>query len=142
MSVKRSKYDDIFSKCIRERNNYTCEKCGIYTPEGKARLACHCAHIHGRASNATRWDADNAVCLCAACHREFTHHPTDFYRWLKDYLGEGYLQILSEKAHSVKKWTKADKEAMYQHYKNEHKLMLQRRKEGVQGRITFLNFGF
>jgi len=137
--MKRDKYDKIFSDLIRERADHTCEFCGLYI--GKT-LSCHCCHIHGRSSRSVRWDADNALCLCAKHHFFYTNHPTDFFVWLRDYLGEGYLEILSEKAHTVKKWTKADKADLYAHYKSEYKHMLEQRKQGVTGRITFLNYGF
>ena len=139
MAVKRDKYDRIFSKLVRERVDWTCEHCGKYVPEGE-RQAFHCAHIHGRKSRATRWDANNALGLCASCHYHFTDHPDDFSRWCRKYLGDGYMDMLSEKAHSIRKWTKAEKEEMYQHYKNEYEEMMKQRRMGVTGRITFLNY--
>jgi hypothetical protein len=139
MAVKRDKYDRIFSDIVRERADHTCEHCGKY--EGKTQ-SCHCAHIHGRASRATRWCADNVICLCASCHFNFGTHPTEFTNWLREYLGQGYLDVLSERAHSIKKWTKHDKEEMYKHYKDEYKIMMKARNNGVEGRITFLNYGF
>jgi len=139
MGVKRDKYDRIFSDCIRERADHTCEHCGQFI--GKT-VSCHAAHIHGRSARSTRWCADNAICLCASCHFEFGTHPTEFTAWLRKYLGEGYLDMLNERTRAIKKWTKHEKEEMYQHYKAEHIEMLKQRAKGVTGRITFLNYGF
>lgn len=137
MGVKRTKHDAVFSDLIRERANYTCEYSGVYIPEGE-RQACHCAHIHGRKNQSTRYDPDNAVCLSAKWHYYFTDHPTEFTRWLQDYLGEKHLDILRDKAMGIKKWTKAEKEEMYKHYKNELKIMRQKRDNGQTGRIEFV----
>lgn len=114
--------------------DHTCEHCHVQIPEGQ-RQASHCAHIHGRKSQATRYDPDNALNLCAKCHREFTDHPTDFAHWLQEYLGEGHLDILREKAHSIKKWGKGEKDDMLKHYRAEVARIRKCRAEGQQGRI-------
>lgn len=133
MGIKRDKYDAIFSDLIRERANWTCEYCGIKV-EGRS---AHCAHIHGRKSQATRYDPDNAVCLCAKDHYYFTDHPTEFTRWLENYLGEGHLDILREKVNRIKKWYKGEKDEMLKHYKEQKKSLKEKRDEGEIGRIDF-----
>lgn len=135
MALKRDKYDAIFSDLIRERADYTCERCGSQEPGRKSR-AIHCAHIHGRRGRSTRWDIDNAVCLCAKCHFWFTDHPTEFTLWLEEYLGHAYLDILREKALNLKKWSKSDLEEMYEHYKKELRRIECLRNDGVCGYIT------
>lgn len=136
MSVKRDKYDAIFSDIIRERVDYTCEHCGTFVPTGE-RQACHCAHIHGRKHQATRYDPDNAVCLCAKCHYWFTDHPTEFTYWLHQHLGDGHMEILREKVRAIKKWIKGEKDEMRQHYRKELERMRERRSNGEIGRIDF-----
>ena len=139
MGIKRTKYDAVFSDLVRERVNYTCEHSGIYIPEGE-RQACHCAHIHGRKNQSTRYDPDNAVCLSAKSHYYFTDHPTEFTYWLEEYLGEGHLDLLREKARQIKKWYKGEKDEMYKHYKAELKEMRRKRADGDTGRIDFVGW--
>lgn len=139
MGVKRDKYDAIFSDLIRSRVDFTCEHCKTYIPEGQ-RQACHCAHIHGRKAQSTRYDGDNAVCLCAKCHYYFTDHPTEFTYWLHEYLGDGHMDLLREKLNTLKKFYKGEKEEMNKFYKNELKKIQQRRKDGEKGRIDFTSW--
>ena len=134
MAVKRDKYDAVFSDLVRERVDHTCERCNIHIPEGM-RMSSHCAHIHGRKSQATRYDPDNALCLCAKDHYYFTDHPTEFAAFLRDYLGEGHLEIIREKSHSIKKWYKGEKDEMRKHYQQELKRIRADREKGIVGRI-------
>jgi len=61
---------------IWSRDNGHCRACGrrvvksfAYAPH---RGECH--HLVQRAIQATRWDPDYAVLLCAACHQAVTEH--------------------------------------------------------------------
>jgi len=67
-SVKAS-CDKIFSKIIRSKG--ACERCG-----GVDNLQC--AHIYSRKFGSVRFDEDNALCLCAKCHRWGHDHPLEF----------------------------------------------------------------
>lgn len=137
--MKRDKIDSIFSLLIRERSEWNCEYSGLYFPEPD-RISLHCAHIIGRKYLQTRHHPDNAIALAAKHHAYFTDHPADFGAWITKYMGEGRLQLMREKAHSNVKWTKADKEDLYQHLKKEYAIMIQKRKDGVRGRIDFEAF--
>lgn len=130
MGVKRDKYDAVFSDLVRARADYTCEHCSVYIPEGE-RQACHCAHIHGRKHQSTRYDPMNAVCLCAKCHYWFTDHPTEFTYWLHEYLGEGHMDILREKARGIKKWVKGEKDEMRKFYQSELARIRAARNSGI-----------
>lgn len=66
--------DDLFSKQVRTRGE--CEKCGQ-----TVRLSC--AHIISRTYMATRWDQDNALCLCSGCHLFWHKEPILASRWLE-----------------------------------------------------------
>lgn len=136
-AVKINKLDSIFSKLVRERVNYTCENCGTYYPEGRARMAIHCSHYYSRRHQATRYHPDNAFAHCYGCHQKLGGDPGEFYRWYVERMGEGREELIREKANSIFKRTKADKEDLYKHMKEQHKTMLEKRANGETGRIEF-----
>ncbi len=87
MKVRRDPLDDLFSKLVRERANWCCEKCGKYHPEG-TRRSLHCSHFFSRRKRSTRWDPRNAAAHCFKCHQELGENPIEFTKWIKAYLGE------------------------------------------------------
>ena len=121
---------------IRGRENFTCEHCGIFIPEGERQKA-HCAHIIGRKWRGGRWHPENAVCLCASCHAVFTDNPLDWTRWLEKHLGHGHLELLQERRRQPIKYTGADRKDMLAHYRAERNRLLSERANGVTGRIEF-----
>lgn len=54
-----------------------CRKCG-------SRNGLQWAHVRRRNYMAIRWDRDNSMALCAACHLRYTHHPLEFEQWCRD----------------------------------------------------------
>lgn len=119
--MKRDQADIWFSKCIRARNNWSCECCSKQYDQSSTGL--HCAHIYGRANKSTRWDADNACSLCYACHQRFTSHPIDFHEWLRDHMGEGHMDILREKRRAILKTNAALRKEIAAHYRQEYRRM-------------------
>lgn len=73
--MKRDRRDAEFSRAIRERDNYTCQRCGnSFLPNSRG---LHSAHlVNGRGKLATRWEPDNAVSLCYGDHRWLDTHPS------------------------------------------------------------------
>lgn len=134
--MKRDKLDAIFSELVRERANWTCEWCGKYFPEG-SRGGLHCSHIYSRRHAATRTNPLGAVAHCYACHLRYGSNPIEGGKWATSYLGEGTVQILAELLRTPVKYTKADKEEAYQHYKKEKERIKKLRMQGVTGRIEF-----
>lgn len=101
---QRDKADRLFSLYIRARDR-VCQKCGASKEQGQLQ----CAHIFGRRYFGTRWDPDNAVCLCAGCHKSFTHDPIRWEDWCIERMGEAkYLEVRA-RAQAV---TKPDYEAI------------------------------
>lgn len=84
----KAKADRLFSQIVRQHGS--CEHC--LKPGHAVQLQC--AHWISRRYAHTRTDFDNAFCLCAACHRWFTDHPTEFGRWAVDQRGEDVYQRL------------------------------------------------
>ncbi len=87
-TLKR-KCDKLYSKVIRTRDKYTCQKCG------KKSDYVHAHHIFGR-YNSVRWELETGITLCFNCHKNFFHgHPAHSTEWLIKFKGEQwYLRWL------------------------------------------------
>ena len=143
IGVKRDKIDDIFSKLVRGRVNYTCEYSGQYYPPGVQRRGCHCSHLWGRRHTATRWHPDNAFCHSYASHQYLGENPVAFRDWSLSQLGAEKYNLVKELANSAAfKFTKSDKEDLYQDLRRQHKEMEEQRMDGVITRIEFTNLWF
>lgn len=67
-SRKHSRYID-WRKAVYERDNYTCQKCGICS---SGSLNAH--HIEGYANNPElRTELSNGATLCKDCHKDYHH---------------------------------------------------------------------
>ena len=80
--------DHHFSRLIRGRDLWTCQRCGKEDPEGSALKgsSLHCSHLVGRATFSTRWYPLAAVCHCPPCHMHLGDHPLEFTTWIEAYL--------------------------------------------------------
>lgn len=59
--------DSLFSQAVRQRDSYTCQRCGTRYAKGSSGL--HASHFIGRANRSTRWCFDNVDALCNGCHQ-------------------------------------------------------------------------
>lgn len=102
-SIKISKLDALFSKQIRERDNWTCVRCGRrYEPPTNA---LHCSHFWGRANKATRYDPENCDALCYGCHALWEANKQGEYRDFKiKQLGKKGYNALERRARSTIKF--------------------------------------
>jgi hypothetical protein len=131
LKIKRTPLDDVFSKLVRLRVNYTCENCG-------KRGGLHdCAHIIPRRSTATRWHPLNAVDLCRGCHLYFTSRPFEWVDWCNEKFGEEFIDELRLVANKPVKWTPADRKDILKHYQGEFERVKPLRDSGVVARIDF-----
>jgi len=137
--MKRDKYDALFSNMVRERDNWTCQKCNKYYPEGN-RQGLHCSHIFSRRHRATRWEPYNAVAHCFACHQYLGGNPVVFEQWARGYMGDYVIDMLEEKHLTILKTTKVQMKEMYSHMKKEHARMLRLRKDGDTGLLSFTGY--
>ena len=148
MGVKRTKEDNIFSKVIREANNYTCERCGKNVREDKQN--CHASHFVGRSDFRLRWDTDNVSCHCGSCHHELGTNPAMHTEWFdtESRLAKGLeftkaSDIVNEKVIEHKKSMrkiKWDRPELHKHYLAELKRIEKLRSEGVTGYIELINY--
>lgn len=139
MGIKRDKYDAVISDLVRERDDWTCTKCSKYYPEGM-RQGLHASHIWSRANKSTRWHPPAIVSHCYFCHNWYSGNPIDSGQWARNYLGEGLYDILHQRKSKPLKYTKFEKDEMYQHYKNELKRLQGLRKQGVTGYIEVVSY--
>lgn len=135
MGIRISKQDRIFSKLIRERAGWKCERCGTQYEAHSAGL--HASHIFSRRYAAIRWEPRNCVAHCFGCHQWYGGNPVLGGEWAKEHLGEEIIDDLRRRIIKPMKLTKADKEDIYAHLKVEYDAMLSKRASGKVGRIEF-----
>lgn len=106
--VDEGALDQLFSEWVRTVGH--CEAAG-----SRLTFACsgrlECCHIVSRIYRGTRWDRLNAVCMCAAHHKFFTHRPIEWREFIADKFGPEYLPALETKARPI---TKISPEARYE----------------------------
>lgn len=95
----KGKATRLHSQLVRLRG--LCESCG-------STDNLQCAHIISRKYNATRTDENNAFCLCARCHMNFTDDPVGFGLFVIDRVGEPAYDALRAKANGGVKWYESD----------------------------------
>ena len=127
--------DHWFSKCVRERASWSCERCGVsYVPPTQA---LHCAHFHSRGSWSTRYDPANALALCYGCHQHTSTHREEHIKLQKSIIGELEFDRIwadhSRPAHKIK----SRKKEIASHFRQEFERMQKLRDQGVTGRISF-----
>lgn len=91
-----AKADKTFSQFIRDRDEWTCCKCGTQDRERMMQ----CSHYWSRAHSATRYVPDNCITLCAKCHWAVEKRKQGWYRsYMLQWLGQAVydnLERLSE----------------------------------------------
>jgi len=144
--MKLTPTDTILSKCIRERNNWACESCGIISDQGRATggdRAMQHSHYQGRKHKRTRYMMENGLCLCASCHARVEEDPFEHTKLFTSIWGEGMAELLSQLKHQPYKpvggWKTFEKEASA-HYRKEFERMRQLRMDGNMARIEFEGF--
>lgn len=136
--MKRSPADDAFSKCIRAATDYTCQKCGKQYDSSSTGL--HCSHNFSRRHRTIRWCKENALSLCFGCHQWFGGNPADSGKWLEQFIGEGQLDILREKMNSKVKVKPAEEKEIAAHYREQLKIIKEKRANGEVGFIDFESY--
>ena len=95
--IKTTAEDRKFSKMIRERAGWRCQRCGRqYVPPTNA---LHCAHNFTRRTKATRFDEFNALALCYGCHQYVDSHSDAKEKLFRDWFGDDQYEITAALAH-------------------------------------------
>lgn len=98
--VLEDRLDYLWSKLIRTRDGFMCQKCGSLSK----KVSAH--HAFGRRHRAVRWDIFNGVSLCYACHIHWAHRdPAGFTEWFVEFVGEDQYARLAEAHNDVYKPT-------------------------------------
>lgn len=138
MPIKIRAADSHFSRCIRERAGWKCERCGAQHQEKSQGL--HCSHYHGRGKWGLRFEPDNCEALCYGCHSYMEQHPRLHEQRMVDKLGAGMCEILQERANDqyLGRLAKRSEKEISKHYRKEYERMKQKRANGHTGRLEFV----
>ena len=71
------------------------------------------------------------------CHAWFGGNPADSGLWITQQLGEGHIDLLREKMNSRVKVSKIEEKEIAKHYREQLKIMQEKRAAGEEGRIEF-----
>lgn len=135
--IKIGKLDGLFSKLVRERAGWHCERCMTYFPEGSGRQGLHASHVFGRGKHSVRWNPKNAFSLCMGCHLYFTAHPLLHHEFAVEKLDMTEFDALKLESNIVKQWTEKQKTELHQRLKDALTDMKLRRAMGHTGRLEF-----
>lgn len=132
--IKITPADQAFSKCVRTRAGFKCERCGAQHDEKSMGL--HCSHFWSRGNWSVRFDPLNASSLCYGCHAFLGGNPEEHRRWFYERLGRVRYEILEERKNDLKlgremRKTKGKGE-IAKHFRNELTRMLDLINEGLQ----------
>jgi len=120
--VKIDLTDQAFSRYIRKRDKWTCQRCGRFFPlddDGgmTERGRLQCSHYIGRGNQATRMDPENCMALCMGCHSYLeTRKPTEYRELMIRRLGKAKHDALLVRSKQSKPVTKKDKLALRQKF--------------------------
>lgn len=87
--------DSIWSKYIRTRDNWTCQRCDKkYAPPTSA---LHCSHFWSRGAWSVRFDEDNCQALCYGCHSYLGGNPQEHREFILNKLGQKEFDALQKR---------------------------------------------
>ena len=139
-AVKIRAVDTYFSKCIRERADWKCERCGAQHKEGSQGL--HCSHYWGRGNWSVRFDKDNCEALCYGCHQYMGSNPAMHEERIREKLGPYAYEALQERMLSLKEGRniKRNEASVRSHYREELNKLKERRAKGETGYLDFIGY--
>ena len=107
--MKLDKADVTFSKYIRTRDKWKCQRCK--TQYESPTMGLHNSHYFGRGKESTRFDPENCDALCFKCHIEWGSANREEYRRFKiNQLGEKKFRDLEIRAETL---IKKDRKVSY-----------------------------
>ncbi len=142
--MKRTVLDAVISDLIRERSDWTCERCGKIYEEGRIKGKCRSlenSHWTGRGGKSTRWFPDNLNAFCTGCHFYMGGAGRlEYDTFKKKELGMTRFDDLVLRCNKPRKYTPADRKDMLIHYRAQWKWLRNRRKRGETGYIDFVSW--
>ena len=92
--------DSEWSKYIRTRDMWTCQRCSKqYDPPTSA---LHCSHFWSRGNWSVRFDEDNCEALCYGCHSYLGGNPVEFHKYYLEKLGQERFDALEQRKNNKK----------------------------------------
>ena len=138
MTVKIKPCDTAFSRCVKEANDWVCNKCDTQYERGSQGL--HNSHIFSRRHRTIRWCKENGQSQCFSCHQWFGGNPADSGIWIAEKVGQDTIDILREKMNSRVKVSKKEEKDIAKHYREQLKFIQHKRLNGETGYIDFLSW--
>ena len=134
--IKITPADTAFGKCVKERAEWRCERCGSQHQEGSQGL--HCSHGFSRGQWAVRFCGLNAIAACYGCHMK------EGGNWMQRMLTEEQRQLLQEMANDTYRGKEARKTKgkgpIAKHYREQLDQMKALRECATRGRIEFEDY--
>ena len=124
-----AKLDKLYSDYVRERDNWTCVRCGLREINNKRHMSC--SHYWSRRHISTRWELDNLCTLCWNCHAYHweSEKQSDYRNYMLKKLGKEGYEKLEQKHLMTWKISTSELEFLYKVQKEEFKKLIINRKE-------------
>lgn len=135
MSRVPKKTDDLFSKLVRERSDYSCDYCNRNFRHEPGQL--HCSHLFGRARQAVRIYPLNSFSHCFECHPYFEQRPDFFKKWAVHQMGQSCFLVVERLSNVENLLNHEDLALIHQHFMEELIRLQDMRAEGAVGRLEF-----
>jgi len=119
-TVKIDPLDRLFADYVKLKAGGMCEYCG-QTPKSQGY---HCHHgVAGRRYLNTRWEEDNCVALCLACHNLFSDIPGINQGFFLKRIGSKRMEEIEVIARTYKKMTQARRDEIKAEFQERIKLL-------------------
>lgn len=107
MKIKIRKVDTLFSNYIRDLYQWKCVRChGQHDKySSSSRQGLHTSHYWSRGHEGTRFEPDNCIALCFACHKLWGHgeERERYKEFMIKELGLKRFKTLDVQAHTYHK---------------------------------------
>lgn len=133
--MKNSTIDRVFSLCIRQSYEHTCQYPSCPHCGNISGGADDCSHYYGRRYLGGRWWPDNCIALCRQQHNYLDKHRALHVDFIRAHIGEERHDALVKRLQSNHPYTTAQKREIHEHYKAELKRLQGLRAQGVEGYI-------
>lgn len=112
MKIKLRKTDKLYTKIIRFKYDYRCQRCGKKYSENQSLYNLGVSHYYGRSRESTRFDDDNVTLLCnLPCHAKWgSEERGDYTEYMINRLGQKGFEELTKRANTYKKRNDAETE--------------------------------
>lgn len=119
--IKISAADADFSRCVRIRDNWQCQRCmNVFEPNSQG---IHASHFVGRSCKVLRFHPWNCCAHCHGCHSYLGSRPQEFSAWIDGYLGKKkarwlrqvdrlHVKLSQPDLRDIRAWYKAERKRL------------------------------